>query len=205
MRSKEEFRSKVDERLAKLRQRAKVDPKPKRLEELASYERYVTGQFQENIRKFEINKINERSWLAKLDMTRDFGKTLFTILRNAENEVRAARGIPAVGESWVSETELLYRVRELLPSVEVTAHGQLLWLGRQHFDIWIPSLSIAIEYHGLQHFKPVKFFGGEDAFLQAQERDNRKRALCEKNGVRLVEIAYDQDIDDAKLKDFIRL
>jgi hypothetical protein len=33
-----------------------------------------------------------------------------------------------------------------------------------------------------------------------QERDARKRTLCEKNGLRLVEITYDQDIDDAMLK-----
>ena len=39
----------------------------------------------------------------------------------------------------------------------------------------------------------------EDAFRRGQERDSRKRALCEKNGVRLVEIAYDQDVDGPTL------
>ena len=114
-----------------------------------------------------------------------------------------ARGIPAIGEAWVSETELLYRVRELLPDVEVVAHGQPKWLGRQHLDIWIPSRSVAIEYQGLQHFQPVGFFGGDEAFRRAQERDSRKRGLCEKNGICLVEIAYDQDIDDTKLTELI--
>jgi hypothetical protein len=202
-RTKEEFRALVDQRLAKLRQKAKDDPTPKRVDELAAYEKYVAGQFLLNLQKFEAQKKSARAWLAKLDTTRDFGKALFTLLRETENEVRKARGIPAIGEAWVSETELLYRVRELLSGVEVIAHGQPKWLGRQHLDIWIPSYSVAIEYHGLQHFQSVEFFGGEDAFRLVQERDNRKRSLCEKNKIRLVEIAYDQDIDDTKLKSLI--
>ncbi|MGB6175494.1 MAG: hypothetical protein WBF43_03940 [Methylocella sp.] len=202
-RTKEEYRASVDQRLAKLRQEAKDDPTPKRPDELAAYEKYVAGQFLVNLTKFEAQKKSTRAWVAKLDTTCDFGKALFTLLRETENDVRKARGISAVGEAWVSETELLYRVRELLCGVEVIAHGQPKWLGRQHLDIWIPSHSVAIEYHGLQHFQSVEFFGGEDAFRRVQERDNRKRSQCEKNKVRLVEIAYDQDIDDTTLKSLI--
>jgi hypothetical protein len=46
-----------------------------------------------------------------------------------------------------------------LPGVDVIAHGQPKWLGRQHIDIWIPALNVGIEYHGLQHFQPVGFSG----------------------------------------------
>jgi hypothetical protein len=46
----------------------------------------------------------------------------------------------------------------------------------------------------------VDFFGGEDAFQRVQERDNRKRDLCMKNGLRLVEIRYDQDVDESTLR-----
>jgi hypothetical protein len=160
-RTKDEFRATVDARLAKLKAKAAEDPSPKRLVELAAYEKYIAGQFQVNLKKFDSEKAAARSWLAKLDTTRDFGKTLFTLLRETENKVRSARGIAAIGEAWVSETELLYRVREMLSGVEVVAHGQPKWLGRQHLDIWIPAHNVAIEYHGLQHFQSVEFFGGE--------------------------------------------
>lgn len=203
-RTKAEFCAAVDRRLAKLRQKAQDEPTQKCLDEFEAYEKYVSGQFQQNLKKFEVDKKSARAWLAKLDTIPDFSKTLFTLLRETENDVRNARGIPAIGEAWVSETELLYRVRELLPDVEVIAHGQPKWLGRQHLDIWIPSRAIAIEYHGLQHFQPVEFFGGEDAFLKSQERDTRKRNLCEKNGICLVEITYDQDVDDTKLRELVR-
>lgn len=199
-RTKEEFRATVDARIAKLKQKAAEDPTPKRLAELAAYEKYATGQFQVNLKKFDSEKKDARAWLAKLDATRDFGKSQFTLLREAENAARAARGIAAVGEAWVSETELLYRVRELFSGVDVIAHGQPKWLGRQHLDIWIPAHAVGIEYHGLQHFRPVEFFGGESAFQRGQERDQRKRALCDKNGLRLVEVTYDQDINDLELR-----
>jgi hypothetical protein len=202
-RTKEDFHAVVSQRLAKLRQKAEFDPTPKHLAEVAGYEKYVVGQFQANLRRFDAQKRSARAWLANLDATPDFSKALFTLLREAENEVREARGLSAVGEAWVSETELLYRVRELLPGVDVLAHAQPKWLGRQHLDIWIPSLSVAIEYHGLQHFQSVEFFGGEDAFRRGQELDERKRSLCDKNGIRLVEIAHDQEIDDQALRTLI--
>jgi hypothetical protein len=76
-------------------------------------------------------------------------------------------------------------------------------LGRQHLDIWIPTHGVGIEYHGLQHFQSVEFFGGEEAFRRGQERDQRKRALCEKSGLRLVEVVYDQEISEATLRALI--
>ena len=134
-RTKDEFRATVDARLAKLKTKAAADPSPKRLDELAAYEKYVVGQFQTNLKKFEVDKAAARVWLAKIDATRDFGKALFTLLRETENKVRAARGIAAIGEAWVSETELLYRVREIVPNVEVIAHGQPKWLGAVRISV----------------------------------------------------------------------
>ncbi len=203
--TKDDLSATVNARLAKLQRRATESPSPKLLEELESYERYIAGQFKVNLRKFEAKKKSNAAWLTKLEATRDFGKSIFTLLRETENEVRAARGISAIGESWVSETELFYRVQQLLPDETVIAHGQPKWLGRQHLDIWLPGRNVAIEYHGLQHFRSVEFFGGATAFQATQERDKRKRSLCAKNGVRLVEITYDQDVDNATLAALIAI
>ena len=199
METAEELKAKVVRNLERYREAATKDPSAKRLETLAGYEKFVREGLPQRLRRFAAEKAEQRRWLAKLDKTPDFGKALFKLLREAENEVRKSRGIPSVGEAWVSETELLYRIRQLLPGIEVVAHGQPKWLGRQHVDIWIPSMAIAVEYHGLQHFRPVEFFGGDEALRRGQERDDRKRELCRKNGLRLVEIAYDQDVDDAAL------
>ena len=65
------------------------------------------------------------------------------------------------------------------------------WLGRQSLDLYIPSLQKAIEYQGIQHYRPIDFFGGEETLAQRQELDRRKKTLCEENGVRLIEWTYE--------------
>lgn len=66
----------------------------------------------------------------------------------------------------------------------------LKWLGRQRLDFYLPEYNIAIEYQGEQHFKPVKYFGGEKRYLDRLERDNRKKILCEENNVKIIYFSY---------------
>ena len=81
------------------------------------------------------------------------------------------------------------------------------WLGLQSLDVYIPSLKIAFEYQGEQHYNVSDFFGGEEGLKNNQERDARKRALCLENGVTLIEWRYDEEITKeilaTKLKPFI--
>ena len=58
---------------------------------------------------------------------------------------------------------------------------------------YIPSLSTAIEYQGVQHYLPVEFFGGEEALSQRRDLDRVKKELCEANSVRLIEWPYSLD------------
>ena len=118
--------------------------------------------------------------------------------RSAENYFRKNSGIPEIGEGWVSETHLYYEIKKLL-SHKVIHHGRPKWLGRQHFDIWIPSLNIAVEYQGAQHDRPVDFFGGEEAFKKNQRRDETKKKLCMENNVRLIEVR-----EGYKIKEIIK-
>ncbi len=112
----------------------------------------------------------------------------------AENEIRDILGIPHIGEGWVSERELLNMVKGIFPRNEVVHQASPEWLGRQRLDIFIPKLQLAIEYQGRQHYEPVPFFGGEEGFRQAQERDRLKAKLCYKNSVTVVFFRYDENI-----------
>ena len=58
------------------------------------------------------------------------------------------------------------------------------------FDFYIPDWNILIEFQGIQHEKPVDFFGGEEQFLIQQEHDRRKRKYAEDNNIKLLEIWY---------------
>jgi len=108
------------------------------------------------------------------------------LLRECENIIRKERGLPKVGEGWFSETELFEKLCQSFPNERVVHHGQPAWLGQQHLDVYFPSRNVAVEYQGAQHQHLVEFFGGEKVFKKQQERDMRKRQLCEKYGCRLI-------------------
>jgi hypothetical protein len=111
---------------------------------------------------------------------------LRVIIRNAEQICRRELGLPLIGEGWISETELYYKIKDQFPEFSIVHHGSPKWLGRQHFDIYFPNENIAIEYQGLQHYQPVEFFGGIEGFEKAKERDEKKKKLAEANGCTLL-------------------
>ena len=117
------------------------------------------------------------------------------LIRQAENVLRIEKGLPRVGEGWVSETHLFYQLKEALAEYHVQQYARPSWLGRQHLDIYIPDLSIAVEFQGEQHDRLIEFFGGQEAFEQNQKRDKKKRNACKKNGVTLIEVRKGYDIE----------
>lgn len=123
------------------------------------------------------------------------------------NEVRTERGLPKLGEGWISETKLFYRIKEHLIEVEVIHHGKPKWLGAQHVDIWLPDHNIGIEYQGVQHDRPIDFFGGEKSFEEGKKRDERKRLLFKENNAFLIEVreGFDFELLCEEIKSFINL
>lgn len=93
---------------------------------------------------------------------------------------------------WVNEESLFRLIVKHYPDAIYQYRPK--YLGLQSLDIYIPSKKVAIEYQGVQHYKPVEFFGGEEAFAKRKELDNRKKELCKDNGVRLIEWKYDETI-----------
>lgn len=63
-------------------------------------------------------------------------------------------------------------------------------ISRLSYDFYLEYYGILIEYQGEQHYKPVKFFGGQDVFEKQQRRDNNKRNFAQEQGLLLVEIPY---------------
>ena len=42
------------------------------------------------------------------------------------------------------------------------------------FDLFIPEYNLLIEYDGIQHRQPIKYFGGEKSFFKTKENDEQK-------------------------------
>jgi hypothetical protein len=106
---------------------------------------------------------------------------------SSENIIRDLRGLPRVGEGWISETKLFYLLKKHFDnSTSILHHGKPKWLGRQHFDIYIPEYNIAIEYQGEQHYQPIDFFSGKESFKANKLRDERKKAIAKENNCHLI-------------------
>ena len=63
-------------------------------------------------------------------------------------------------------------------------------------DIYIPELNLAIEYQGIQHYKPLKHWGGEEGFVTRRANDIRKKKLCQVHGTKLIEFSYLEKITE---------
>lgn len=70
-------------------------------------------------------------------------------------------------------------------------------------DIYIDNERIGIEYQGEQHYKAVDIFGGDAGLEANQERDARKKELCKRNDIRLLEWSYQIPVNDENVKKFM--
>ena len=75
----------------------------------------------------------------------------------------------------------------------------------QRIDIFIPTLGIALEIHGQQHYQYNSFFFKDELdWNKSVMLDKNKAKYLEESGIKLVEIPYNTKIKTAKeLKDFI--
>lgn len=58
------------------------------------------------------------------------------------------------------------------------------------FSVFLDEKIILIEYQGVQHYKPIDFFGGKKTFIERLCHDEIKKDFCEKNNIELIEIPY---------------
>ena len=123
-------------------------------------------------------------------------KFLDVIFSAWDNDFRVSKGLPKIGDGWISETELYHKLRDKFNKTEVIQHARIDWLGRQHVDVYFPKHKIGVEYQGAQHDRPIEFFGGEEAFKKNQERDERKRVLFAQNNAHLIEVRPGYDFED---------
>ena len=93
---------------------------------------------------------------------------------------------------WVNERKMYELILSFFPDAEFQYYP--VWLNRQSFDTFVPSIATAFEYQGRQHYEVIDFFGGEDAFYYRQRLDKKKKELSVQNGVTLIEWRYDEPI-----------
>lgn len=107
---------------------------------------------------------------------------------------------------WRAESKLFSIVRDLYPDALFQYSSR--WLVKQRLDIYIPSVKLAIEYQGSQHYHEADTFGGADGLRNTTFLDEKKRAKCRENGVYLLEWPYSFSITrrnvQRKISEFLR-
>ena len=54
-----------------------------------------------------------------------------------------------------------------------------------YIDFFLPEYNVGIECHGIQHFKPISFFGGVHKYNEQKNRDLLKYKLCLEHGIKI--------------------
>lgn len=139
------------------------------------------------------NNLCQKVFAAKLNTIPGEYKNRYRYYRDLASQVEEKlileNKLPA---KWKSEQELYKLIKDILPTARI--HYSPNWLSPQHLDICVPEIDLAFEYQGLQHFTPIKVFGGEDNFQKRIELDLRKKRLCADNGIHFLEWHYNEPI-----------
>lgn len=136
-----------------------------------------------------------------------YGPYVDMLARSADMDVRTAKAEARRRLSisrWKREDELYRLILGLFPTMTIRREASPPWLGRQRLDIFIPELKLAVEHQGEQHYRPIEAFGGAQAFARLQERDQRKRTLCQEHGVTVVDIRFDTPLKVSILRSRLR-
>ena len=152
--------------------------------------------------------------------TKNGKKTPFNVMRGSDKrawwqcsvnpehewETRiASRGAHGSGCPWcgkVNQRLVFDFMKDLYPDTEIFfdfKHDDLRFTKsnrKMELDIWVPSMNLAIEYQGEQHYWTKEQMAGwkvSSDLLELQERDQQKRDACAEHGILLVEIPYTWD------------
>jgi len=95
-----------------------------------------------------------------------------------------------------SESKGERKVREFLEENNIKYSQEVKLFDNYRFDFYLEDLNTVIEYDGKQHFEPVDYFGGLEGFLKTQERDKIKTEYCLENNIRIIRIAYFEEVEE---------
>jgi hypothetical protein len=153
----------------------------------------------------EFGVLPEKILFELYEMDKERGKLERRINSIIENLVRGEFGYKPIGEMWVNETILYKLVKEIFPKSQVIHHYRGSELEGLEIDVFIKDKMIGFEYNGLQHYKPINHFGGEESLKKIKERDKRKKEFCDNLGIELHIIKYDETISKELIKSRLRM
>ncbi|MEK6882783.1 MAG: hypothetical protein AABY22_24380 [Nanoarchaeota archaeon] len=144
-------------------------------------------------------KLTRKYYLENRDVLLNYAKKWRDKKVIEENKRREELGLPRIGDKYRKETEMYVIVRKLFPNIVIVKHARKIIGNNLEFDVFIPSLKIAFEYNGKQHYDKKTFdFINKDkyTFDRYIALDNLKKELCQKEGIKLFIVKYDEKLNE---------
>lgn len=104
----------------------------------------------------------------------------------------------SIGEKIIQNWLILHNIK-FLPQMKFDNCKDNLCLP---FDFYLIDENKCIEYDGIQHFRPIEYFGGQENFKYTQRHDQIKTEYCKINNIPLLRIPYYANIEE-ELENFL--
>lgn len=155
-----------------------------------------TNVIIERARKYNFNILNPENYVGYLDKTLmvkcpDCGEEFLTSLKDIEYRPFTTRcekcSINSKGEYTIAR---FLSGREIKYTRQEKFDGQCRDIKPLPFDFYLPFYNLCIEFNGIQHYKPIEHFGGQEAFEIRVKHDKIKKQYCEYNDIDYLCIPY---------------
>ncbi len=139
-----------------------------------------------------------KKWTKKnIEYWRDYTKKHYDKIRDRKNLEREKLGLPKIGVGNRRENECFIEISNIFSDVEIERNNRRAVGYRLELDIYIPSLNLAFEYNGKQHYNEevYKIISRTKGNFENQlYRDRLKKRICKIKGIKLIIIRYDENI-----------
>jgi hypothetical protein len=106
------------------------------------------------------------------------------------------KGCPICRESIGERKIAIFLEKNKISYIRQKKFDDCKYITKLPFDFFIKEMNLLIEFDGIQHFKPVKLFGGEKEFEKTKIKDEIKSRYCLDNNINLIRISYLEDIEE---------
>lgn len=110
--------------------------------------------------------------------------------------ILSGHGCPKCNESKMEKEAALWLDHNSIPYIRYMKFDGCSDKKQLSYDFYLPDYNTNIECQGLQHYEPVDYFGGEEAFKIQQKHDAIKRQYCLDNHIELLEIPYWENVEN---------
>ena len=148
----------------------------------------------------EFNRVHGHNYSYKMDNYKNLHTKIEIICRKnhifyqkVSNHIQG-KGCPICRESlgeriiskYLDDNSIAYEKQKKFKDCKYISHLP--------FDFYIPKLNTLIEFDGVQHYKPIKQFGGEKEFEKTKLKDDIKNKYCLDRKINLIRISYQDNI-----------